>query len=139
MRNSLTIGQLAEAAGVNVETIRYYQRRGLLAVPLRPLGGQRRYAEDAMRQIAFIRRAQDLGFTLEEIASLLALGRDAEPGKARAYAEKKYEELESRLAELVRMRDKLRDLVRRSGDPGSTQPSPFIRYLYGEDGPEGKG
>src|SRR5439155_2927995 len=73
MDRILTIGRLAGAAGVNVETVRYYQRRGLVAQPERPLNSVRRYSEDSVKRIRFIKRAQDLGFTLAEIANLLAL------------------------------------------------------------------
>jgi len=73
MSNELTIGKLATAAGVNVETIRYYQRRGLLTEPVRPAGGQRRYSPNDARRVRFIKRAQVLGFTLEEVGSLLTL------------------------------------------------------------------
>ena len=73
MNEQLTIGRLAKAAGVNVETIRYYQRRGLLDEPEKPLGGHRRYADSATGRVSFIKRAQQLGFTLEEVKSLLKL------------------------------------------------------------------
>ena len=73
MRKGMTIGQLAAAAGVGVETIRYYQRLGILATPAKPFGGQRRYFDATLKQIAFIRRAQHLGFTLEEINGLMAI------------------------------------------------------------------
>ena len=69
MSNELTIGKLATAAGVNVETIRYYQRRGLLTEPVRPAGGQRRYSPNDARRVRFIKRAQVLGFTLEEVGA----------------------------------------------------------------------
>src|SRR3954468_16785809 len=72
MQSGMTIGRLAKAAGMNVETIRYYQRRGLLEEPKKPLGGHRRYPPQAVRQLAFIRRAQQLGFSLEEVKALLA-------------------------------------------------------------------
>jgi Hg(II)-responsive transcriptional regulator len=135
----MTIGQLAEAAGVNVETIRYYQRRGLMAIPIRPLGGQRRYPEEALRQITFIRRAQDLGFTLEEITALLAVALDGDWRAARTFADTKLAELEARAAELNRMRRQLRELVRRCEERRGREPSPFIRYLYDEDDAVGGG
>lgn len=69
----MTIGRLADAAGVNVETIRYYQRRGLLLEPDRPINGQRRYARAVVKRVRFIKRAQVLGFTLDEVGSLLEL------------------------------------------------------------------
>ena len=67
----MTIGRLAKEAGVNVETVRYYQRRGLLEEPQKPAGGHRRYQQSTLDRIAFIRRAQALGFSLAEIESLL--------------------------------------------------------------------
>jgi len=67
MDRNLTIGRLARAAGVNVESVRYYQRRGLVAEPQRPLNSVRRYSEDSVKRIRFIKRAQDLGFTLAEM------------------------------------------------------------------------
>ena len=73
MQKELTIGRLAALAGVSVETIRYYQRRGLLAEPRKPLGGHRHYPADVAKRLRFIKRAQTLGFTLEETASLLQL------------------------------------------------------------------
>jgi len=69
----LTIGRVPAAAGVNVETIRYYQRRGLLEEPMKPLGGYRDYPTDVVKQIRFIKRAQALGFTLEDVTGLLQL------------------------------------------------------------------
>lgn len=73
MATELTIGKLADAAGVNVETIRYYQRRGLLDEPAKPLGGHRRYPVDMVKRLRFIKRAQALGFTLSEVGGLLTL------------------------------------------------------------------
>jgi MerR family mercuric resistance operon transcriptional regulator len=73
MSEMLTIGRLARAAGMNVETIRYYQRRGLLPEPARPLGGQRHYGPAAAMRLRFVKRAQQLGFTLDEVKELLLL------------------------------------------------------------------
>ncbi len=73
MEASLTIGRLAESAQVNVETVRYYQRRGLMREPARPTGSVRRYSNDDVTRIRFIKRAQQLGFTLDEITSLFKL------------------------------------------------------------------
>src|SRR5260221_9830334 len=73
MNGQLSIGNVAKAAGVNVETIRYYQRRGLLDEPSKPLGGHRRYAPSVAARVRFIKRAQHLGFTLEEVTDLLRL------------------------------------------------------------------
>src|SRR4051812_25214325 len=85
---ALTIGKLAAAAGVNVETIRYYERRGLLTQPSSN-GGYRRYDNTHMERLAFIRRAQSMGFSLDEIAELLQLNDMTDHHKARALAEEK--------------------------------------------------
>ena len=109
-----SIGQLAKAAGVNVETVRYYHRRGLIPLPPKRIGGRRHYPESALRQIAFVRRAQTLGFTLEEIISLLKIladGKGCDGGQA--LARRKLEELESRLAELNRMKRELGAMLKR--------------------------
>ena len=83
----LPIGALAERAGVNVETIRYYQRRGLVEEPTKPLGGQRRYSAAAVKRVVFIKRAQQLGFTLEEVKGLLRLEDGQSCGETRTLAE----------------------------------------------------
>lgn len=97
---SYTIGTLARAAGVNVETIRYYQRRGLMVEPDRPLGGIRRYREDDLRRIGFIKQCQTLGFTLEEVAELLALDDGQHCHEAEAIAAHKLAIVRERLAQL---------------------------------------
>jgi len=84
MGRDLTIGKVARAAGVNVETVRYYQRSGLVPEPPRPAGSVRRYSEQTVARLRFIKRAQELGFTLAEIRRLLALGDPQSCGKARA-------------------------------------------------------
>jgi MerR family mercuric resistance operon transcriptional regulator len=121
-----SIGQLAKAAGVNIETVRYYHRRGLIPVPPKRLGGRRHYPDSALRQIAFIRRAQNLGFTLEEIASLLKIaadGRDCDGG--RALAQRKLEELDQRAAVLARMRRELAALLKKCEDTEGAGPCAF--------------
>ena len=126
----MTIGRLAKAAGVNVETVRYYQRRGLISEPRKPPGGHRRYPDDALRRIGFIRRAQQLGFTLEEIGVLLDQA-DGPAGKeVRQVAEKRLEVTESRLEELGRMRDGLAKLIAECRHSRSS--SPLIDYLFGK-------
>jgi MerR family transcriptional regulator, mercuric resistance operon regulatory protein len=102
----MTIGRLAAAAGVHVETIRYYQRRGLLPEPKRPAGGVRRYGEDAAARLRFIKRAQDIGFTLDEVAELLKLERGCRDAHDLAAA--KLVGVERRLADLKRIRKTLR-------------------------------
>lgn len=125
----MTIGQLARAAGVGVETIRYYQRRGLIAVPGRPIGASRRYPETMIAQLAFIRRAQEMGFTLEEISMLQRL-RETDCGVAQGYVRAKYDELGERIEGLVKMRDRLGDILEGCGTPGGV-PCPLIATLNG--------
>ena len=111
MAETMTIGRVAKAAGVNVETIRYYQRRGLIGEPRKPPGGHRRYPIAVLRRITFIRRAQQLGFTLEEIGRLLELSDGRSCREARLIAEKRFTVIESRIAELERMRGELDVLI----------------------------
>ncbi len=124
----MTIGTLAKAAGVHVESVRYYQRRGLLPVPARPLGGVRRYGADAAARIGFIKRAQDLGFTLQEIAGLLKLERFSACRPARTLAAKKLAAVDARLRDLERLRSVLKDLVARC-DSGTARGCAIIESL----------
>ncbi|MCC6611651.1 MAG: MerR family DNA-binding protein [Burkholderiales bacterium] len=109
----LTIGALADRAGVGVETIRFYERKGLVRRPARPGAGFRVYPEDAVGRIRFIRQAQALGFTLQEIGGLLALrvtpGSDCAAVRTRAVAKRAI--VQTRLAELERIRDALDKLI----------------------------
>jgi MerR family mercuric resistance operon transcriptional regulator len=111
MRGDLTIGKLAERAGVNVETIRYYQRRGLLDEPKKPLGGYRRYPSDTVKRVRFIKRAQGLGFTLEEVAGLVRLDAAGACAETREVAAHKLALIEVKLSELGAMREGLAALV----------------------------
>ncbi|GHD82047.1 Hg(II)-responsive transcriptional regulator [Vogesella fluminis] len=129
MAADLTIGKLAEAAGVNVETIRYYQRRGLLEEPPKPPGGHRRYASEQVRRVRFIKRAQALGFTLSEIGALLALDTACICHDTRALAARKLALIEQKMADLAAMRDVLGGLVRQC-DTGTGQTAcPIIDVL----------
>jgi MerR family mercuric resistance operon transcriptional regulator len=124
-----TIGLLADEVGVNVETIRYYQRRGLMPEPDRPSGGHRRYTAGAVTRLRFIKRAQVLGFTLEEISSLLELDEGHACAETRELAVHKLEVIESKLADLDAMRLALKELVLHC-DSGAAQGScPIIRAL----------
>lgn len=113
MSAAMTIGQVAKAAGVNVETIRFYQRLGLLAEPVKPPGGVRRYGGEFVSRLRFVKRAQQLGFSLAEIQRLLDLEDPQSCGKARSLAAEKLELVEARLSDLTRMRDVLKELVAR--------------------------
>jgi MerR family mercuric resistance operon transcriptional regulator len=131
MPDTMTIGRVAKAAGVNVETIRYYQRRGLVSEPRKPPGGHRRYPLDVLRQIAFIRRAQQLGFTLDEIGQLLALSDGRKCREARTIAGKRHALVASRVAELERMRDELGQLIE-ACDARTKGSCPLIDALNGD-------
>ena len=129
MLSAMTIGRLAAAAGVNVETIRYYQRRGLLNEPLKPFRGYRHYPDDAVKRLRFIKRAQALGFTLEEIASLLRLDGAGSCADTRELAAHKVAVIERKLLDLAAMREALMDLVRRCEDGLAGGQCPIISVL----------
>ena len=133
MQGPLTIGRLAKAAGVNVETIRYYQRRGLIAEPRRPPGGHRKYAPEVLGQIAFIRRAQQLGFSLAEVKDLLQLSDGMATRKSRAIAERTVEFLARQITQLSRMRRRLGTLIAASKRTARRQFCPIIAELTGSD------
>jgi MerR family mercuric resistance operon transcriptional regulator len=111
---SLTVGKLAAAGGVGVETIRFYQRRGLLKTPGRG-DGVRRYGSDDVRRLRFIRQAKAAGFTLEEIKELLDLDASEDRSRARELANDRVAELDAKIAELKRARDALRRLAKECG------------------------
>lgn len=108
---SLTISGLAAAAEVSIETVRYYQRRGLLHEPARPPGGVRRYANADVDQLRFIKRAQAMGFTLEEIRSLLRLRTQNACNATRALAVSKLRLVDTSIRELQKLREELAQLV----------------------------
>lgn len=113
LKKLLTIGVVAERAGVSVETIRFYARKGLIEQPQRPLGGVRTYSEATVERLEYIHHAQELGFTLREIGELLALQADpaADCGDVKHRAAEKLVEVESKLIRLATMRKTLRQLV----------------------------
>jgi MerR family transcriptional regulator, mercuric resistance operon regulatory protein len=126
----LTIARLARAGGVGVETVRYYQRRGLLETPERPGGGGygsgvRRYGEQDVRRLRFIRPAQAAGFTLEQIAELIALDATDDRARARELARERITALDAKIAEMKAARDALSRLARACGN-GSAGPCPII-------------
>lgn len=119
----LTIGSLAREGGVGVETVRYYQRRGLLALPRRG-DGIRRYGSEDLRRLRFIRTAQAAGFTLEQVGELLALDATEDRAKARTLARERIIALDAKIAELQTARDALKRLARECAS--STGPCPII-------------
>jgi MerR family mercuric resistance operon transcriptional regulator len=121
---NLTIAGLAKASGVGVETVRYYQRRGLLAEPPRA-GAIRRYGEGDLRRLRFIRRAQGAGFTLEEIGELLALDSGHDRARVRALAGERLAALDARIAELESARTALTRLSKACA-AGTKGPCPIL-------------
>jgi len=127
---ALTIGKLAEAAGVGIDTVRFYERTGLLKKPPRTAAGYRLYAESDAVRLRFIRRAKALGFSLEQIAELLRLNDGGgRRGAVRALAEQRLAEIEHKLLELSRMRDTLRELVHQCHGNGSLSGCPIIEAV----------
>lgn len=130
----MTIGRLAAAAGVSVETVRYYQRRELLAAPDRPSGSIGRYPAAALTRLRFIKRAQSLGFTLEDVQALLSLDDGRSCAAARAIGEHKLAEVRERVQALRRLEAALTDLVARCSTPRRKVACPLIASLLMQDG-----
>jgi MerR family transcriptional regulator, mercuric resistance operon regulatory protein len=129
MSDDLTIGTLAKRSGVNVETIRYYQRRHLLHEPSKPLDGYRQYSLETVKRVRFIKRAQTLGFTLEEITGLLGLDERKACLETREVAAHKLILIEQKIAELSRMKKALSGLVRACDISSGGEPCPIIHLL----------
>lgn len=127
--SDLTIGRLARVGGVGVETIRYYQRRGLMEVPA-AAGSTRRYAEADLKRLRFIRQAQTAGFTLDEIGELIALDRKDERATVRAMAAARIEALDEKIAALSDARSRLARLARECSK-GSSGPCPILEAFDG--------
>lgn len=121
---SLTIGTLAAAGSVGVETIRFYQRKGLLDTPTRD-GGIRRYSSEDLRRLRFIKQAQAAGFTLDEIRELLKLDAGEDRGRALDLARTRIKALDAKISELQRARDALERLARECS-AASTAPCPIL-------------
>src|SRR5581483_2590059 len=130
MTPQLTIGKVATAAQVGIDTVRFYERAGLLKKPHRTAAGYRLYAADAVRRLRFIRRAKGLGFTLDEIRELLSLNDGGGRRSAvRAIAERRSDEIEQKLRELTRMKRTLRSLMRQCHGDGSLKGCPIIEAV----------
>lgn len=131
MKDGLTIGQLARRAGVNVETVRYYERRRLVPEPPRTPSGYRQYPPDTVRRLAFIKRAQSLGFTLAEIDELLSLRVDPAStcGDVEQKAQQTMGRIERKMGELAVMHDALHALAAACRDGRPTSECPIIEML----------
>jgi MerR family transcriptional regulator, mercuric resistance operon regulatory protein len=128
----ITISGLAKEGGVGVETVRYYQRRGLLGTPERggPGGGVRRYGDADVRRLRFIRSAQSAGFTLDEISELLTLDASEDRARARTLAAGRIAALDAKIAELAHARDALQRLASACG-ASNRGPCPIIAAFEG--------
>ena len=131
----LTIGRLAKQAGVNLETLRFYERRGLLPRPPRSASGYRMFPADAARRIRFIRRAQELGFSLTEIGELLSLrvSRHTTSAAIRARAEAKIADIEAKMRSLESIKRTLRKLTKTCDGCAPVAQCPILESLDGED------
>lgn len=128
--NSLTIGSLAKAANVPVETIRYYQRRGLIPEPQRPPGGIRRYGSADIDRLTFVKTSQQLGFSLDEIDDLLQLDDGSHCLEASALAEHKLRDVREKIDKLKRIETVLSDLVDRCCAHQGNITCPLIASLH---------
>lgn len=130
---ALGIGQLAQRGGVGIDTVRYYERHGLLAPRARLASGYRRYSELELARLRFIRRAQALGFTLREVKELLALSAQRDVGRVKRSAEAKLVDVEARIAALERVRDGLTKLIAACPGHGRAADCTILRALTDEN------
>ncbi len=131
----MKIGELAKRCDVNIDTIRYYERQGLLPAPERLASGYRRYRTPDVARLRFVRRAKALGFTLDEIRELLALSdhRDDDMGELKAAATAKLIDVEARMTELARVRDGLHTLIEACPGHGALAQCPILNALASEE------
>lgn len=132
---ALTIGRLAQEAGVNLETVRYYERRGLVPKPPRSLSGYRLYPAEAARRLKFIQRAKELGFSLREIKEMLSLRVSPRTSRAeiRLRAEAKIADIQTRIQRLESIEKSLRKLTKACGRCGPVSECPILESLDRED------
>ncbi len=129
---SLSIGALARQAGVAIDTVRYYERKGLLAPAGRLASGYRRYGIEEIKQLRFIRRAKALGFSLDDIRELLAVSAERDVARVRRAAQHKLGEIEQRIAELEGIRVGLRALIDECPGHGHADACPILNALSKE-------
>jgi MerR family copper efflux transcriptional regulator len=126
----LTIGRLAKEAGVGIDTVRFYERRGLLPEPLRTAAGYRLYGNETVARIQFIRRAKQLGFTLDEIILLLRLqDQGGKKSEVRDLTQHKLQEINSKITDLERIRSVLQDLASTCSGKGTVKGCPIIEAI----------
>ena len=130
---ALGIGQLAKRGGVGIDTVRYYERNGLLAPRTRLASGYRRYGDLELARLRFIRRAQALGFTLREVKELLALSARRDVGRVKRSAQAKLADVEARIAALERVREGLGKLIAACPGHGRAADCPILKALTDEE------
>ncbi len=135
MKDSMTRGELADRAGVNAETIRYYEQRGVLPEASRTPAGYRIYCDEDVDRLRFVQRAQDVGFTLSEIAELLDLRDDGEApaDDVRRRASEKLREVNDKIRDLQRIREVLSELVSACQEAPAGEACPILRALDRSD------
>lgn len=131
--DSIGIGTLAKRAGVSIDTVRYYERGGLLAPKARLASGYRRYSELEVARLRFIRRAQALGFSLKEVKQLLALSNLRDVSRVKRAAQEKLADVEERIASLERVRNGLATLVAACPGHGRAADCPILKALGDEE------
>lgn len=128
---SFTIGQLANEADINVETIRYYERRGLIVRPDKPGVGYRQYSAEILEKLRFIKRAKTLGFKLDEVRNLLILS-DGHCADVQSLAQHKLSHIKTKLKDLHRLEDSLEDLVKQCSNSVDKAHCPIIENLLSD-------
>lgn len=131
----LAIGQLAQRAGVAIDTVRYYERAGLLTPAGRKASGYRRYGEMELQRLRFIRRAKGLGFSLSDIRTLLSLSDEQDVAQVKTAAQTKLADIAQRIAALERVREGLRTLIDACPGHGRAEACPILQALTHEDSP----
>ena len=131
--NSIGIGALARRAGVSIDTVRYYEKSGLLAPQARLASGYRRYSDLQLSRLRFIRRAQNLGFTLKDVRELLGLSKQRDVARVKRAAEKKLTEVERKISALQRIRTGLAELVTACPGHGQANDCPILKALAAEE------
>ncbi|MBN8887527.1 MAG: heavy metal-responsive transcriptional regulator [Rudaea sp.] len=131
--SNLSIGQLAQRTGVAIDTVRYYERNGLLQPAGRLASGYRRYGDAELKRLRFIRRAKALGFSLEDVRALLTLSEERNVAKVKRAAQAKLADIEARIAELERVRGGLRTLIAACPGHGRAEACPILNALTDEE------
>lgn len=130
--DSMGIGTIAKRAGVSIDTVRYYEKNDLLVPQARLASGYRRYGDLELSRLRFIRRAQELGFTLREVRDLLGLSKQRDVARVKRAAQKRLADVQERITALERVRDGLSRLIAACPGHGRAQDCPILRALGGD-------